>query len=621
MELGGRDSAGNIFFAGHKNQVAAIWKFNSSGKLLWSRTYPDLGNIRAPFARVTNDHLLVRADEAAKIDAETGDVSWSLPLTNSSRIVVRASNPYAYLTSSSSTQKIDSAGTIHWTANFELIADNGELLGQTGSTLSVYGAQAGEFVRNVPLSPTPVGRLRPVMIDSALYLIDQNKRRYHYRHELTPLNLGPLAVDTQDFPYVTLGQRIFIQTGGKVECRVDWAKQWEVPGRLVDLWDGHLLVSNGNLKWIDIQTGTTNSNFGPNFNDAAVLASQVWALDNDLQSKITRFNVNNANQVLGSWESNTNIQGAAPVLTGVIGPGNDLLLWCANSYDGYLVRVTPAGQLRWSLRVPGAGAFGFISSKPGAGMTISANKRHVSVWTESAVGLRAYEFDPTTVQLLRSFNGYSLSAGNHVYRSGFTTASKYELSTGRELWRIPRSGVLAVGADGSLYVGGTKNRGVDGQRLWSNPNVTSIFPLGNRLGATAHGGFAFLNDANGATLWSDGFFSSSYGSGRADIEVHRAGGFVTVRFPQNPYYVGHFNEATGARVAVDSWGFWDSQERFYRAKGTSLVRYDSFIPDFGLTVAAMDRGAMNFFPDGTGAVYLVDSVGASDSLFMARWTP
>lgn len=179
--------------------------------------------------------------------------------------------------------------------------------------------------------------------------------------------------------------------------------------------------------------------------------------------------------------------GAGFPLSAAVGPSGELFMHASSGYDTYLVRVSAQGTVRWSTRLngTGGGAISYLDGTPYA-LTFSKDLRVGMASMRTTLGNRTFEFETSTGAIRRIDEGHGIIAGDFAYRSrvihGKTYASKFDIETGRELWRIPRTGPIHVDDQGDVYVGNTKNRSINGSLIWrTDADVIEVFPCGDAV--------------------------------------------------------------------------------------------------------------------------------------------
>lgn len=619
-----RDAQGNHYFADNAGANSKLWKFNAAGTLVFAKQYPNLTIGR--LALGTHGDLFSWGSESARIDRQTGNVVWSASSIGAGTGYVDEAGDFYWATESKVTTKLSYVdGSLKWSSNFALLPlDGSNVLGNTNEGLKLFSKETGQAVQNVAVSPAPTGFLRGIALpDGKAFFFDATGRGFGLKSNGTTINLGLLNCNAYTQLLVAGDGGLLIGNTEKL-MRYDSAfhKTWERTSRLQDAEGILALVSdNTGAHTLDAASGAEVRSF-PAGQSGVLHGPQVWQVKNGQQDFVSRYDASTGG-LLGTWQSPHKTMGSGYATSGLFGPGADLVLWSVNAYDGYLVRITPEGVVRWSLRVPGAGAYFVSTGEPGAAMSISRDKRIVAVYARTSQGGRTYEFDITKAKLENSFAGQGVVWGDFVYRTDLTSrTSKFDLATGKELWRIPRYGFLSVGADGSAYVGTTKNKASNGQLMWTTSSYARLFPVGDRVVALGYESVAFLNDATGSQLWSGTLYNSfADPSSRRDVEIRRANGRVTIRSQMNFSGAKEFDESNGAVLGGGNWGFWDNGNLYRVTAGPTVSLCASFADQTGTPVGSTEEYAQNYFSDGQGNTYLVgtDHVGFGGFLSIAKW--
>lgn len=627
MEFAARDGQNNTYFFGETgNGDSTLWKFTPAATLVYRQPLPSVGLPGSAMFVGTHGDLFYGENAVSRIDRATGATLWSVSTPNLMVTYVDESGD-VYLTGrfdNRTEKRSHENGALLWSADVKMVPSHGaNFLGTSGSVVSVLAKSNGQVLGSVALSPTPVGALRGVpMADGKVFLMDAQNRGYAYRPGQATLNLGLIA------PYQTVSDFrstpngfAFVKSGLELACfNSSFQKVWTTFNfKSVSDIDGDFALINAEV--FRVSTGEDvagQDGLGTYFAGDSLLTPSFTTAG---QPKLLRRD-RATNATLSTWEPTTKVQGAGRFVTGIAGPGADLLAVTEVAGSFYLTRIAAAGQQRWSLRL------GPESNDETAGISLSKDKRTAYIWFAGG-SMMTYEVDVTKASLSKSYLGQTIAKGDFIYRTNTNNSAPLRTSkfdaTGKELWRIARIGFMSIGDDGSVYVGGTKNRAQDGQRVWVAPGTPKhLVPLGDRVAALDGRNLTLLNAANGQALWTKTLGADTDPDQRSDFELRRKNGRIAIRWNHTFGPAYELNELTGGTIKSGNWGFWDAADNFYRVgAGLGVVRCNGFDDGTGTLVDPLSANAQGYVADGTGGFYLVgiDMIGTPGSLYVAKWRP
>lgn len=626
MYHGTRDAQNNNYFIGASgNGAATLWKFNTSATLLYRTLLPNVGHQSSEIFTGTHGDLFYGDSSVSRIDQSTGAALWTVS-TPDLNVTYVDENGDVYLTARfeyKTEKRSFETGALLWSAPVKVIPTRGaNFLATTSSGVVLASKANGQTIDPVSLTPAPVGEVHGVpMPDGKVFLLDSQNRGYAYRPGAATLNLGLVAPyqNRYDFRSTPEGY-VLIRTGLELACfDTSFHKIWTASNyETIDDIDGAFALIYGRVTHIATgQLVETQAGRGDYFAGSSLFISL-----NGLRPQLIRRD-RATNATLAGWKAIGNVQGAGRVVTATAGPGGDLLAVTEVDRDFYLTRISGVGQHRWTIRM------GLATSNTTAGISLSKDKRTAYVWVRGG-SAKTYEVDVTRALVTADYLGQAIAKGDFIYRTNSNNfepvrTSKFNAATGQEVWRIKRVGFLSVGDDGSVYVGATKNRGLDGQLQWTAPGpVSYLAPLGDRVAALEGRKVTFLNTQTGQAIWNKTLNATEDFDQRSDFELRRINGRIAIRWNNAFASSYELNELTGGTIYTGNWGFWDANNNLYRVNpGTGVVRCATFADAVGTPVDPLTTNATSYVSDGAGGYYLVgiENVGTPGSLFVAKWRP
>lgn len=612
-----KDASGNVFFAGDREYASGLWKFSPDGKLAYERKLA----IAVPHQVEVGTHedIFLHGEEIVRVSRASGLVIWKVEVPKGT-IHVDSHGDILWTGPGQTRRYAYGTGALQWQKSFESIPLTGSnMLANTENGLFLADKKTGIAFQPVNLTPSPVGKLRGVGLkDGKAFLVDGTGRAYGYRGSAPAYSLGYLPVEPDSKFLAVPDGSVIVRLGGTVHTRFDagfhrsWTQDFQ---GILDVDAEHMFVQTNYPTVLDLSTLSEVLRLAHDehaSSDVGALANGAVLSISDRGQAVIRRNLLATGTELGLWRSSATLPGSGSLLAGGAGPNNDLLLYTGVAYHGFLVRISPAGEVRWTIPVPDGGN-PYSSLYRQGSFTVSRDKRRVAVTLSDPD--RAYEFDVTTAKLTRTFTGWSVFHGDSAYRGNGITTSKFDLATEREIWRVPRTGPISVGDDGSVYIGGTKNRGTDGSLVW-NAGWEKLIPIGDKVVAVSRPSIGLLSASTGAPFWTNALGSSQLG-GKITSDLLVQSGRLIFR-PSYQWKAEVFSLQTGARGSSSSMGFQDSQGRTYRVVYGELRRGADFYWSGGSELLAIpQRDVYDYVSVGGGNAYLVGDYGTF--LYLAKW--
>lgn len=614
-----KDASGNIYFAGDREYASGLWKFSPDGKLAFERKLA----IAIPHQVEVGTHedIFLHGEEIVRVSKASGLIIWKVDAPKG-MIHIDVNGDVLWSGAGLTRRYAYGTGALKWQKDFDSIPLSGSgMIANTTNGLCLADKNTGSVIQPVNLAPAPIGKLRGVgMKDGKAFLVDASGRAYGYRGSAPAYSLGYLPVEAESKFMAVPDGSVIIRLGGTVHTRFDagfhrsWTQDFQ---GVLDVDATHMFVQTNYPTVLDLSTLSEKLRLAHDdyaSSNVGTLANGVVYSISDRGQAVVRRNVLATGVELGTWRDSATIQRSGSLIAGGAGPNNDLLLYAGIAHHGFLVRVSAAGEFRWTIPVPDGGN-AYPSLYGQGSFTVSRDKRRVAVTLSNPD--RAYEFDVTTAKLTRSFKGWSVFHGDSAYRGNGITTSKFDLATEREFWRVPRTGPIAVGDDGSVYIGGTKNRGIDGSLVW-NAGWETLIPFGEKVVAVSRPSIRLLSASTGVPFWNNELRTSHLLGGKVTPDVLVQSGKLIIR-PSYQWLAETFNFQTGATGGNSTIGFQDPQGRTYRVIGHELRRGTDFFWSGGTEpVVALQRdGVTDYLSDGAGSSYMFAEYGAF--LYVAKW--
>lgn len=619
-----KDASGSLFAHGQESNQPTVWRFNSAGNLALKRTIPG-----GRFHLGTHNDFYVVGDYAYRFNASTGQMLWqsaALPYITPSTVDEHG-DLYTYESANVRKRSYASSAVVWSSQGGEMIAIAGpRMLGwMQGGYGTISKANGERTMLSMPYSPLAELKGLSLPGDGAVLFDSHTSNLLRYTPGQPVTVVGQLPHGVFQLSPATGGGGVFHSHYGVGYLKPDLTVGWFDADMDLHDFDGRSIFYffPGMVQITDLLSQQLNYLGGVSVEAKCSVrhAGSLWIGGSKGTAAIDKFDESSGQRV-GGWASSSQSLRPDVPLTGLVGPGGELLVTSVSEDRVWLSRISTAGQLRWSLQLPHT----FTNATfvgPEAVMSLSSDKRTLSVQFNYPAP-RVVEVDVTKAQVLRSFNGYGFIAGGHAYRGNMVATSKFDLTSGQELWRIPRAGTITVSQAGDVYVGTTKNRGTNGQlrwrSAWSQAYANKI--IGDRVVTIYGAGIAYLDDATGATVWST---SRSIGAGAGNgstFDVRQEGQNLYSRMP---FWDEAMNQSlvTGGIQSSQYWGMWESGGTFLTTRNsTTLRRYASFGAVAGTPVVTLSGTARTYIEDGTGGAYLIGhQSNASQDIYVARWVP
>lgn len=619
----GASADGSVHYIGRSgSEGKSLWSFTSAGQFIQRRALPDLGNeTKFSFAIGRFGDAYASSGRLVRFNLATGSEIWSVDAPSDAELIVDPSGD-VFVVSPSKKQTVRRSvedGRSVWNSPLVALAPNGtNMLATEGTSILMISPQTGAILWRQTLLPTPIGRLYcGSFTNGRALLIDAVGQAYGYRPGLTYQSLGKLSTPLTGRPPVLSASDAvaLLSQSGMSGFDSNFQKIWQRPEVFALGVTGNLTVAQGKL--IDLKTGSSLRQFST-VNDGFVHNGAVWNTFgveyNDLN--LRRHSIATG-ALLTSFHANELIEGAGEIVTGAVLPDGDLLLLDENFDKLRLIRVGADGSLRFATLLP-------MSYAGHHALTLTKDGRFAFVTYVSGTA-KTLQVDLLTGLIAKEWSGQVIAKGDYTYRAplsgGYT--SKFDLS-GREIWRIPRSGFLAIGDDGSVYAGNTKNRAADGSRLWTATAGTNrTYPVGSGVLQERNQIYRWLDSKTGATLWERYLPNEAFIDGeRRDLEVRREGTSLFLRRGWDSSVVFELDVATGATKSTGLWGFWDSAGGFYRVTADrEIVKLANFSANQGVNVGNLSFTSRTFVGDGKGTTYIIgmNATGVPGNLWIARY--
>lgn len=620
-----RDAQNNLFLTGMTgNHTPTIWKLDSSASLVFRNQLPTGIVQQKTLLMGSHSDLFYVGQGAARLDQATGSTLWTVPSSDAATGYVDE-NGDLYLVSRytlRTEKRAFGTGELIWSAPLQLMPLEGSnFLASTTNGVFLASKATGQVISSVPLSPAPVGRLRGFALPGGnAFLIDSKNRGYGYRKVGVPLNLGFInPFDTIYDVRISPEGYSIVHGGNTTTCispsfHTAWIKSGSA--RVTDFDGPNALMNEDPIVVATGQPVPSESGYGRGY-----LGDNLWSFSHTVNSQegIT-LRDRKTNGFRPGWMPSETVAGAGRILTGRTGPNGDLFLVNAGTKGLKFVRISPSGDLVWSIPINGG------NTEKGAGISFSKDGSSAFIWFASG-SFSSTEVDLIAGKVVSYGPGQIIAKGDFIYRTNIGSnlpvrTSKFDGITRREIWRIPRAGLMNIADDGSVFVNEKKNKALDGQLVWKATDTRSaLYPFGDRIAKVVGSTLTWLHAGHGHPFWSVYLPATQDMNEREDRELVRRNGKIYVRWSRNADQAFEVDEATGAITGTGPWGFWDSVGQFYRVVGSKLVRCANFSDLAGTPVADLPGPASQFYPDGSGAVFIVsvDDIGAPGKWTISKW--
>lgn len=615
-----KDASGNVFFAGDREYASGLWKFSPDGKLAYERKLA----IAVPHQVEVGTHedIFLHGEEIVRVSRASGLVIWKVEVPKGT-IHVDSHGDILWTGPGQTRRYAYGTGALQWQKSFESIPLTGSnMLANTENGLFLADKKTGIAFQPVNLTPSPVGKLRGVGLkDGKAFLVDGTGRAYGYRGSAPAYSLGYLPVEPNSKFLAVPDGSVIVRLGGTVHTRFDagFHRSWTQGFQgILDVDADHMFVQKDFPTVLDLNTLSEKLRLAHDdyaARDIGVLINgAVLSVSNRDRAVVSRTDIGTG-QMRGLWKSAAKLNGSGRLLMVGFGPNNDPLLYTVRGHYGFLLRLTPAGEIRWTIEVPDGGQLFNPYFLGSGGFTISRDRRRVAL--NLCMPNRSFEFDITNGKLLRSSAGWSSIHGNNIYRGSQSSTSKYDLATGQELWRVPRGGSISIAADGGVYIGGTKNRAADGSLEWTGP-WEMILPLGEFAVGLGWDAMGLLSAKTGHVKWTKDLEWRIDNGGLATPEVFINSGRIALRRPyESRAFELDIETGQGDDDPIWSPGVPDASGRTYRVWDRKLYRSANFFSTSHEELAAFEMYTEHVASDGAGNLYILGWNGPFNSA--AKW--
>lgn len=212
--------------------------------------------------------------------------------------------------------------------------------------------------------------------------------------------------------------------------------------------------------------------------------------------------------LLSEWHSPSEGRPSNNVALAETLPNGNLITVATYGEDATTFCLSPTGDLLW-MTTAKLGQLSYPRNFGGMWCDIAPDGSSVSITLQGDRVTRSIELDPETGAIRRQVKGFLLVRRDVEFRSTYhedrTYTSKFDRSTGREIWRIPRSGPLILARNGDVYTGFAKNRGSDGQLIWTRRGSMIGIHNGRAFFQDYPNEFGAVDDRTGHPLWRTNF--------------------------------------------------------------------------------------------------------------------
>ncbi|MEQ1822207.1 MAG: PQQ-binding-like beta-propeller repeat protein [Fimbriimonadaceae bacterium] len=613
---------GHFYAQGREGGEIALWKFNENGTPFYRVIVPS-GKL---FVGRHNDFFIFGGDTLSRHDSSTGSRIWSVSLAN-----------YTY-------GHCDENGDFYcW--NFIIRGcekrshvDGHALWGHIGSIIPLSGPdllldmESGLNIANkitgalTPISlPVSVsGRLTGVPLPGGKALLFNygTRRLFGFRGRVPVYNLGFLEQPYGDIVPASDGTALARASWNTMRFDETFKRTWSV-GSSFDFSSGPSLIRMGDpIGVTSLATGLGNELFNHGLAKvecAIATSSTIWVGGSLERQSMGPAAINKIDRqthiATPAWRSSSTGRREDEPVHALLGPGSDLILVSRSAVlDTEISRIRASdGTRRWAIRLPNVRAT-LVSS------STNTNKSILSLTLAKIDGVHTYEIDLTRAKVIRDFEGYGWITGTTAFRQSGLWTHKFDLSTGNELWRIPRLGAISTDGIGNVFIGSSKNSAVNGELLWRT-SFTSQSPatiVGDRVFLKDNYRLACLNSANGSVLWVTSV-NASFDLEQPTVKVSDQ--IAYVRNEGSNQYQAH-NLHTGQLMSQRTYGFFDATGAYFcrQGGGTDLYRYDDFSDLTGDAVASFAGTPKLFVSDQVGGQYVfgIDGTANPWDCFVAR---
>lgn len=593
-------STGSLFVKGDDARQYVVWKFNRWGSLYY-RTVIDPGFL---LVGKHNDFFTLSQDGLSRYDSTTGQRIWRQTESHDTRAFVDESGDVYTWDNVNWARKFSFLdGQKVWQAECRLIPIDGpDLIASTLTGPKLLSRSTG-LLRPLTM-PVPVSNhIEGVQMAGGKALLRSSENRlFGFRGSgSSVLNLGLMNSQYDGITSSSDGGVLFSGSVGSMHMDQNFQTGWTSPFRFTSTEGNLAFVSTLAVQSFSLLNGSALRSFYPSLDTNRTYTTHADAFwiggSSGRRASIEFFNQESTTRS-GGWSSTTKGNREDEPRAGIIGPSGDLLMVTRSETSLELSRVAATtGIKRWTLDLGESGG--------ALNLSLSADKRILCL-TAGGDQARTYEIDVTQAKLTRTYAGWGLVAGTNVYRQTGATTSKFEISTGRELWRVPRTGPIGIDPDGSVYIGRTKNAGTNGQLRWTSAaSVVSPFTrAGDKLIARTDGNLVCIDPGTGAVVWSSVDYAS-YAA--AEKPMCRLDGVdLYVKNGESQLWK-RFNLFSGQLLATRNAGFWNPDGSFcsYRIADHKLYRYASFDDLTGSPIGELAVTPRRYVTEPSGSGYFL----------------
>lgn len=636
-----KDSQGNLFAFGEEGGTT-VWKYGQDGALTFQ------SRVEGHRFKVSGNHFYALSSTAIRLyDGANGVALWNTPIQNGLDLKVdQAGDAYvSWLKSPGLRQwtKIDrTTGTQKWTIdggevglisgpNF-LFRTSGRLLlasKATGRPVKVIDFPAASLPGTLKIAPLSGGRA--FLFHSSDPVQTGMSYSFGVNQQVSRLLLP--IYDLLESPLEDGG--VLAKSSGNTWLKVNgnfgisWAaggvQQYGSDASAVYLWE----VNSARLRALDLKSGQLRFAFSPIHEpgqSAVVLhADRIWAGGSDLDGRAyVQFFKGTDGSPAGEWRSEAEGNRTGVAEAASLTPEGDVVAAVRTGTDLSIIRIDSSGDLVWSCLIPRCLDLNWINAMKRLtyDVKVTPDGRTVSVYAADA----SYELDAQTGRLNHRGPGYQAFFGDLAYRTvrrGYVDwTSKFDRRTGREIWRIPRAGPIAVDEFGSVFVGQSKNKASTGEAIWVRNGAANALRIeGDRLIATGNDSTLDCVDTRtGSLLWTipgNSYFNSAFRS----MQIASFGSTLIFR-PAGDDVARQVDMVSGA---IQAWGMWgagdlQSYDRVsYDGSRYATTRTPGFVGGAGTIVGHLDFGPNLILGDRVRGGFALGVSRQNHRLMIAHW--